>query len=31
MQKAVDFWFENHPIGCNDVAKRFGIIVLPSC
>ena len=25
MQKAVDFWFENYPIGCSDVAKRFGI------
>lgn len=27
MQKAVDFWFENYPIGYNDVAKRFGIKV----
>lgn len=27
MQKAVDFWFENYPIGYSDVAKRFGIKV----
>ena len=25
LSSAVDYWFENYPIGYTDVAKRFGI------